>query len=275
MSIALRKIRIGHSPDPDDAFMFFGFASGAVSIEGCTIEHVLRDIQTLNVLAAGPDALEVTAMSAHAYFGVEDRYALLPVGTSVGRRYGPRVVTRRPMLPEQLEGLRIALPGPLTTATLVARGLLPRFQEKHVAFTDIIDEVQSGRVDAGVLIHEGQLTFAEQGLYLVADLGEVFAQSFKGLPLPLGVNCVRRDLGDELCNRIEAAYRRSVEVALTRIPDAVAYAMQFGRGLPADLTNRFVRMYVNADSLAFSDDVVLAFAQLRQMHRRLHWGAGG
>lgn len=270
MSIAVPKIRIGHSPDPDDAFMFFGFASGAVSIEGCTIEHVLRDIQTLNVLAAGPDALEVTAMSAHAYFGVEDRYALLPVGTSVGRRYGPRVVTRRPMLPEQLEGLRIALPGPLTTATLVARGLLPRFQEKHVAFTDIIDEVQSGRVDAGVLIHEGQLTFAEQGLYLVADLGEVFAQRFKGLPLPLGVNCVRRDLGDELCNRIEAAYRRSVEVALTRTPDAVAYAMQFGRGLPADLTDRFVRMYVNADSLAFSDDVVLALAQLRQMHRRLH-----
>lgn len=270
MPTALRTIRIGHSPDPDDAFMFFGFASGVVSIEGCTIEHVLRDIQSLNVWAAGPDALEVTAMSAHAYFGVEDRYALLPVGTSVGRRYGPRVVACRPMLPDQLEGLRIALPGPLTTATLVARGLLPTFEEKHVPFTDIIAEVQSGRVDAGVLIHEGQLTFAEQGLHLVADLGEVFAQRFDGLPLPLGVNCVRRDLGDELCKRIEAAYRRSVEVALTRTPEAVAYAMQFGRGLPADLTDRFVRMYVNEDSLAFSEDVVSALAQLRQMHQRAH-----
>ncbi len=266
MSSAARTIRIGHSPDPDDAFMFYGFASGAVSIEGCTIENILRDIQTLNLMAAGPDPLEVTAMSAHAYFGVEERYALLPVGTSVGRRYGPRVVARRPMTIDELEGLRVALPGPLTTATLVARGLLPSFEEKHVAFTDIIDEVQAGRVDAGVLIHEGQLTFAAQGLHLIADLGEVFAERFDGLPLPLGVNCVRRDLGDALCSQIEAAYRRSVEVALTRTPEAVAYAMQYGRGLPADLTDRFVRMYVNEDSLAFSDDVVAALAQLRRMY---------
>lgn len=272
MPAAERTIRIGHSPDPDDAFMFFGFASGAVSIEGWAIEHVLKDIQTLNVMAAGPDALEVTAMSAHAYFGLEQRYELLPVGTSVGRGYGPRVVARRPMQLDELEGLTLALPGPLTTATLVARGLLPPFVEKHVAFTDIIDEVQSGRVDAGVLIHEGQLTYAAQGLHLVADLGEVFATRFGGLPLPLGVNCVRRDLGETLCQQIEAAYRRSVQVALTRTSEAVAYAMQYGRGLPASLTDQFVRMYVNEDSLAFSGDVLEALAQLRQMYHGARCG---
>lgn len=267
MSHAVRTIRIGHSPDPDDAFMFYGFASGAVSIEGCVIKHMLRDIQTLNVLVAGPDALEVTAMSVHAYFGLEDRYALLPVGTSVGRCYGPRVVARSPMTLDNLDGLTIALPGPLTTATLVARRLLPRFEEKHVVFTDIIAQVQTGQVDAGVLIHEGQLTYASLGLHLIADLGEEFARRFDGLPLPLGVNCVRRDLGDVMCQRIEAAYRRSIKFALTHTTEAFAYAMQYGRGLPAHLTDRFVRMYVNEDSLAFSDDVLAALAQLRQMYR--------
>jgi 1,4-dihydroxy-6-naphthoate synthase len=262
-----RTIRIGHSPDPDDAFMFYGFASGAARIEGCEIEHVLRDIQSLNILAAGPDALEVTAMSAHAYFGLEDRYALLPVGTSVGRRYGPRVVARAPMALGQLEGATLALPGPLTTATLVARGLLPPFNEKHVPFTEVIEQVQSGAVDAGVLIHEGQLTYASLGLHLVADLDEEFARHFGGLPLPLGVNCVRRNLGEAMCQRIESAYRQSVQVALTRTSEAVDYAMQYGRGLSAELTDRFVRMYVNEDSLALSDDVQLALSQLKQMYR--------
>lgn len=263
-----RLLRIGHSPDPDDAFMFYGFASGEVGIPGCQIEHVLHDIQTLNAIAAGDDPLEVTAMSAHAYFERDERYTLLPVGTSVGRRYGPRVVARRPMTLDELGGAKIAMPGPQTTATLVARALLPEFFEIHMAFTDIMAAVREGAVDAGVIIHEGQLTYGKLGLHLVADLGEEFAVRHSGLPLPLGVNCVLRSLEPGLRGEIAAAYERSVRYAMSHLTEAVEYAMEFARGLPFADTSEFVQMYVNQDSLQLAPDVCSALDILRSFHSK-------
>jgi len=264
----MKTIRIGHSPDPDDAFMFYGFASGQVEVPGHEIAHVLADIQTLNERAAGPDPLEVTALSVHAYLGLGDRYRFLEVGTSVGRGYGPRLVARAPHPLATLEGARIALPGPKTTATLVARGLLPAFREVHMDFTAILDAVREGRVDAGVLIHEGQLTYADEGLALVADLGALFTERHRGLPLPLGVNCIRADLPGFLGQAVARAYRRSVEIALTQREAAVDYALGFARGLPRELADRFVGMYVNADSLCFHDELRRALLVLRNEYHR-------
>ena len=261
-------LRIGHSPDPDDAFMFYGFASGQVTIPGFDIEHVLDDIQSLNERAGGDNPLEVTAMSMHAFLELEDRYELLEVGTSVGRGYGPRVVAREPMSLDQLEGAHVALPGPKTTATLVARALLPPFDETHMDFTAIIDAVRDGSVDAGVLIHEGQLTYGQSGLFLVADLGELFAHTHQGLPLPLGVNCVRGDLDDGIRSAIAGAYRRSVEIALSQRDAAVEYSLDFGRGLAKDLADTFVGMYVNEDSLSFHAELREAVTVLREMYKK-------
>jgi 1,4-dihydroxy-6-naphthoate synthase len=264
----VKTIRIGHSPDPDDAFMFYGFASGQVEIPGHEIAHVLEDIQTLNERATGDDPLEVTALSVHAYLDLGHRYRFLEVGTSVGRGYGPRLVAREARPVECLEGARIALPGPKTTATLVARGLLPPFQEVHMDFTEIMDAVRGGAVDAGVLIHEGQLTYADEGLVLLADLGERFMERHGGLPLPLGVNCIRSDLPAFLCDAVAKAYRRSVEIALTQREAAVDYALGFGRGLPRELADRFVGMYVNEDSLRFHDELRRALLVLRNEYHR-------
>lgn len=251
----MRTLRIGHSPDPDDAFMFYGFASGQVGIPGASIEHVLHDIQTLNELARGDDPLEVSALSLHAWLGLRDRYDWLEVGTSVGRGYGPRLVAREPKPLAAMAGASIALPGARTTATLVARGLLPPFAEFQMDFTDVMDAVRRGRVDAGVIIHEGQLTYADEGFALVADLGELFARRHGGLPLPLGVNCVRADLDPATKRAVADAYRRSVEIALGQREAAVEYALDFGRGLGRELADRFVGMYVNEDSLRFHDDM--------------------
>lgn len=256
-------IRIGHSPDPDDAFMFYGFASGQVGVPGREIVHVLEDIQGLNERAAGDDPLEVTAMSVHAFLDLGGRYRLLEVGTSVGRGYGPRLVGLEPKPVDALAGARIALPGPKTTATLVARRLLPRFREVHLDFTRIMDAVREGRVDAGVVIHEGQLTYAEQGLHLLADFGALFAERHRGLPLPLGVNCIRADLPAELRRDVARAYRRSVEIALEQREAAVDYALGFARGLDRGLADTFVGMYVNEDSLSFHDELREAVHVLR------------
>jgi 1,4-dihydroxy-6-naphthoate synthase len=261
-------IRIGHSPDPDDAFMFYGFASGQVTVPGHAIAHVLHDIQTLNEMAAGDDPLEVSAMSLHAFLGLEHRYEMLEVGTSVGRGYGPRVVACRDMPLEDLRGKRVAMPGPKTTATLVARGLLPAFEEVHMDFTKVMDAVKRGDVEAGVIIHEGQLTYGGEGLTLVADLGECFSARHGGLPLPLGVNCVRRDLAPAMKKTLAEAYRRSVDTALTQRGAAVDYAMQYGRGLSKKLADTFVGMYVNEDSLAFKPDLRQAVEVIRAQYYR-------
>jgi 1,4-dihydroxy-6-naphthoate synthase len=264
----VKTLRIGHSPDPDDAFMFYGFASGQVEVPDHRIVHVLADIQTLNELALGPDPLEVTALSVHAWLGVRDRYDWLEVGTSVGRGYGPRLVARDPKPLEALAGARIALPGARTTATLVARGLLPPFEEVQLPFTDVLPAVVAGEVEAGVLIHEGQLTYADAGLVLIADLGELFARRHGGLPLPLGVNCARRDLDAGVQRAVGDAYRRSVEIALEQRAAAVDYALRFARGLPGDLADRFVGMYVNEDSLRVGDDMRAAVAVLEAEYPR-------
>jgi 1,4-dihydroxy-6-naphthoate synthase len=177
------------------------------------------------------------------------------VGTSVGRRYGPRLVAREAVPLAALKGKRIALPGPKTTAALMSRGLFPPFEPVHMDFTDIMDAVQSGDVDAGVLIHEGQLTYAEEGLVLLADLGVLFAEKHDGLPLPLGVNCIRRDLAPEIKKSVAEAYRKSVEIAMEQRDKAVTYSLEYGRGLSQALADEFVGMYVNEDSLQFNDEL--------------------
>lgn len=264
MSTNSNIVRIGHSPDPDDAFMFYGFASGQVSIPGYQIRHVMKDIQTLNEVAKGNEQLEVTAMSLHAFFELEDHYEFLEVGTSVGRRYGPRVISAQQMSLAALEGKRVALPGEKTTATLVARRLLPPIEEAHMDFKDIMGAVRSGDVVAGVVIHEGQLTYADEGFHLLADLGELFADKHDGLPLPLGVNCVRSDLDANLKQHIADAYRASVNIALTQRKAAIEYSLAFARGLDRDLADTFVGMYVNEDSLAFNDEMRQAVKILRE-----------
>ncbi|MBX3180870.1 MAG: ABC transporter substrate-binding protein [Candidatus Hydrogenedentes bacterium] len=269
--MTLQSIRIGHSPDPDDAFMFYGFASEQVTIPGYRIVHVLHDIQTLNELAMGEDPLEVTALSVHGYLHLQDRYELLEVGTSAGRNYGPRLIARDPMALDELQGKSVALPGPYTTATLVARTFLPGIREVHMDFTEIMDAVASGQVHAGVIIHEGQLTYADHGFSLVADFGELFAARHGGLPLPLGVNCIRADLGQGLKTAVAGAYRRSVEIALRQRSAAVDYSLNFGRGLSKSLADQFVGMYVNSDSLAFNGELREAMAILRDAY----WNVAG
>lgn len=246
-SVARRTIRFGHSPDPDDAFMFFGFAEDATRIEGYAVEHVLRDIQSLNEIAiTGDDPLEVTAISAHAYPKVADRYAVLFCGASMGTGYGPIVVARKdgPGKVEALAGRRVAIPGELTTAYLVAQLLLPEFDPVVHEFDRIPEAVAAGAFDAGIVIHEGQITYGERGLEKVVDLGEAWFEE-TGLPLPLGLDVVRKDLGPELMRTIARGFAASIDYAFAHEDEAVAYALDFGRGLDTERTRRFVKMYVN------------------------------
>jgi 5,8-dihydroxy-2-naphthoate synthase len=237
-------IRLGHSPDPDDAFMFWALAAGEVDARGFEFEHVLRDIQTLNEWAL-EGRLEVTALSLHAYPFVQDKYVLLPHGASMGSGYGPIVVTREPLDAARLREVEIAVPGKMTTAFLVLRLFLGSdFRYRVVPFDEIIDEVRAGRADAGLLIHEGQLTYADEGLQKVVDLGEWWLLE-TGLPLPLGVNVARRDLGEETLRELSEVLRDSIEAGLRQRREALQYAKQWGRGLADDLTDKFVGMYVN------------------------------
>ena len=228
-------IRLGHSPDPDDAFMFWGLASGEVDPRGFEFEHILRDIQTLNEWAL-EGRLEVTAISLHAYPHVQERYVLLPHGASMGSGYGPIVVAREQLSDDELRGIEIAVPGRMTTAFLALRLRLGDFSFREVPFDEIMDEVLSGRADAGLLIHEGQLTYAATGLEKLIDLGEWW-QSDTGLPLPLGANVARRDLGPDVLRELSAV--------LANREQALEYALQWGRGLDDELADRFVGMYVN------------------------------
>jgi 1,4-dihydroxy-6-naphthoate synthase len=236
-------IRLGHSPDPDDAFMFWALASGNVDSRGFDFEHVLADIQMLNEWAL-EGRLEVTALSLHAYPYVQDRYALLPHGASMGSGYGPIVVAREPMSREDVGRVRISVPGKMTTAFLVLRLYLGEFEYREAPFDRILDQVRDGVADAGLLIHEGQLTYSSLGLEKVVDLGEWWLLE-TGLPLPLGVNVARRDLGEPALTELSAVLAESIRAGLDNRSEALAYAAQFGRGLDADLTDRFVGMYVN------------------------------
>ncbi len=253
-------IRLGHSPDPDDAFMFWGLASGAVDSQGFEFEHVLADIQTLNEWAL-EGRLEVTALSLHAYPFVQDRYVLLPHGASMGAGYGPIVVGRGPI---ELGEAEIAVPGRMTTAFLLLRLAHGDFAFHETPFDRIIDEVKRGEADAGLLIHEGQLTYEAEGLTKVLDLGEWWLAE-TSLPLPLGVNVARRDLGDHTLRRLADVLAASIRAGLQHRGEALAYARQWARGMPDELTDRFVSMYVNDLTRDYGDE---GRAAVRELLRR-------
>ena len=247
----VNRITVAHSPDSDDAFMFFGLASGAVDTGGVIVDQVLADIETLN-RAAFEGKYEVTAVSFHAYAHLVDKYALLPHGASMGDRYGPIVVAPAAGVRE-VKGRRIAIPGTLTTAYLALRLYEPSFEYVVVPFDRIQEAVAAGEADAGLLIHEGQLTYADEGLRKVVDLGEWWAERTGGLPLPLGGNIIRRDLGPEMIAHVSRMLHDSIAYALSHRAEAVEYAIQFGRGLDRQKTDRFVGMYVNDLTLQYGD----------------------
>jgi 1,4-dihydroxy-6-naphthoate synthase len=238
-----RLLRIGHSPDPDDAFMFYGLASGKVKLNGFRIEHVLDDIQSLNQGALKGE-LEVTAISAHAYPYIADKYWIMETGASMGEGYGPIIVSKKFESDKELKGKKIAHPGKLTTANLLLNLYLDDFQSVELPFDKIIDAVLGDEVDAGVLIHEGQITYEQSGLKKVVDFGKLWAET-NGLPLPLGLDVVRIDLGEDLARRISRALKESIHYGYTHQSEAIPYALKFGRGIDQALGEKFVKMYVN------------------------------
>ena len=246
-----KTIRVAHSPDSDDAFMFYALAEGKIDTGNLRYVHELQDIESLNQRALKAE-LEVTAVSIHAYAYLTDRYALLPHGSSMGDRYGPRLVARAPMSRADVRGKRIAIPGPLTTAYLAMRLYEPNFEAVMTPFDQIEDVVVNGEVDAGLLIHEGQLTFGDRGLHLIADMGEWWFQE-TGLPLPLGGNVVRKDLGSDLIRTVSRHLRASIAYGLEHRVKALDHAMQFSRGLDRGKADTFVGMYVNDWTLDYGD----------------------
>jgi 1,4-dihydroxy-6-naphthoate synthase len=246
-----RVIRVAHSPDSDDAFMFYALAAGRIDTEGFRYEHELQDIETLNQRARKAE-LEVTAVSIHAYAHLTERYALLRHGASMGDRYGPCVVARHHVDLDSLTGKRIAIPGLLTTAYLVLRLRLPDFIPVPMPFDEIDRAVAAGDVDAGLIIHEAQLTYADDGLSLLLDLGEWWFEQ-TGLPLPLGGNVVRKDLGTDVIAKISRHIRASIAYGLEHRADALDHAMKYARGLQRDRADTFVGMYVNAWTLDYGD----------------------
>jgi 1,4-dihydroxy-6-naphthoate synthase len=239
-----RRINVGHSPDPDDAFMFYALAHDKLDTGDLEFRHELQDIETLNRRALRGE-LEVTAISIHAYAFLTEKYALLPSGCSMGDRYGPMVVGRQPLTVSQLRSARLAVPGTLTTAFLALRLMIPgELNYEVVPFDQILGAVAGGRFDAGLIIHEGQLTFQNQGLHLVADLG-VWWQERTGLPLPLGGNVIRKDLGAETMQRISDLIKQSIRYGLAHRRDALTYALRYARDMDIELADRFVGMYVN------------------------------
>jgi 1,4-dihydroxy-6-naphthoate synthase len=247
----MRRIRVAHSPDSDDAFMFYALAEGKIDTDGISYVHELQDIETLNRRALRGE-LEVTAVSIHAYAYLADRYALLPHGASMGDRYGPRLVAREPKNWSAVRGARVAVPGTLTTAYLALKLFEPDFVPVPTPFDRIEDAVLDSEVDFGLLIHEGQLTYAERGLHLVADMGDWWFQT-TGLPLPLGGNVVRKDLGEELVETISRHLRASIAYGLEHRAKALDHAMQYARGLDRGKADRFVGMYVNDWTLDYGE----------------------
>ena len=245
------RITVAHSPDSDDAFMFYGLASGAVDTGDLEVGHVLSDIETLN-RAAFEGTYEVTAVSFHAYAYLHHRYILLPHGASMGENYGPIVVAREDG-PASLEGVRVAVPGLLTSAYLALKLYDQAVDTVVMPFDAIQDAVRRGEVAAGLLIHEGQLTYQDEGLRKIVDLGEWWAGRTGGLPLPLGGNVIRRDLGPAMIARVSRMLHASIKHALDNREKALEYAMQFGRGLDPAKVDRFVGMYVNNLTLGYTD----------------------
>jgi 1,4-dihydroxy-6-naphthoate synthase len=246
-----RTISVAHSPDSDDAFMFYALATSKIDTGDIQFTHVLEDIQSLNEKAMR-GVYDVTAISFHAYAYIADKYALLPHGASIGDNYGPIVVAREAVSPEDLSRLKVAVPGTLTSAFLALRIFNPSFEYEVVPFDQIIGAVQEGRVDAGLLIHEGQLFYQSLGLHKVLDLGEWWHE-YTGLPLPMGGNVIRRDLGPQLMSKVSGYLHASIQYSLDHREDALRYAMQFARDMEPALADRFVAMWVNELTLDYTE----------------------
>lgn len=247
----IRTITVAHSPDSDDAFMFYGLATNKLETDGLKFEHTLKDIQSLNE-DAKKGVFDVTAISFHAYAYVADTYALLPHGASIGDKYGPILVSKEPRDASEIGGMKIAVPGELTSAYLALRIYNKDFQHVVYPFDEIIDAVQKGEVDAGLLIHEGQLFYNQMGLNKVLDLGEWWDEK-TGLPLPMGGNVIRRDLGRELMQQVSKHLHQSIVYSMENREDALSYAMQFARDMQPELADRFVAMWVNDLTLDYGD----------------------
>ncbi|MCR4417828.1 MAG: ABC transporter substrate-binding protein [Ignavibacteria bacterium] len=245
-------LRVGHSPDPDDAFMFYGLAFDYVQIEDYKIEHILEDIQSLNVRAMKGE-LEVTAISAHVYPYVQDKYYIMKTGASMGIGYGPILISKENYSLQDLKNKKIAHPGDYTTATLLAKIYLEDFLPVAMPFDEIMNAVENGEVDAGVVIHEGQITYEQLGFKKILDFGELW-QKETNLPLPLGLDVVRKDLGLEMAKKISQKLRESIEYGYKNLNDAVSYALKFGRGLSFELGEKFIRMYVNELTIDMGQD---------------------
>jgi 1,4-dihydroxy-6-naphthoate synthase len=258
-----REITIAHSPDSDDAFMFYGLATNKVRVPGLRFTHTLCDIETLN-RKAREGVYDVTAISFHAYPYIQDLYALMSCGGSVGEGYGPMVIAPRPFTHSEIKEKRIAVPGTLTTAYLALQLFAPGVETEVVPFDHIIPQVLEGKYEAGLIIHEGQLTYDKAGLHRIVDLGRWW-QKMTGLPLPLGGNAIRRALGPELMSSVTGALRASIQYALDHREEALAYAMQFARDLDASTADRFVGMYVNERTLEYGPDGREAVARLLEM----------
>jgi len=256
-------IRIGHSPDPDDAFMFYALTAGKVKARDIDVEHVLEDIESLNRRARTAE-LEVTAVSAATYTLIHDRYRMMDPGASMGKGYGPILVGREPVEPKDIADKVIAIPGSHTTAAMLLRLYVGDPPIIEVAFDKIPYAVLEGQADLGLLIHEGQITHASMGLHKVLDMGQLWARD-TGLPLPLGINVMRRDLGDDVHRRLSQALRDSIDYAYAHVDEALEYAMRYGRGIDKETCRRFVLMYVNDYTRRLGDDGRAALERLYQM----------
>ncbi len=246
------KIQLAHSPDPDDAFMFYGLAKGLVDSGPYEFEHILQDIESLNRRCLKQE-LHISAVSIHAYAHLHEHYALLACGASMGDGYGPMLVARPGLSLDEAKTRKIAVPGTLTSAFLALRMAIGDFDYEVVTFDEITGRVAAGEFDAGLIIHEGQLTYADEGLKLLLDLGIWWGEQTGGLPLPLGGNAIRRDLGMERMHEIGRILKESIAFSLEHREEAVAYALDFGRGLDLDLADRFVGMYVNELTLDYGE----------------------
>ncbi len=263
VSSPVRKITVAHSPDSDDAFMFYGLATNKVRVSGLRFSHALCDIETLN-RKAQEGVFDVTAISFHAYPYIQDHYALMSCGGSVGEGYGPMIVSMRPFTDTDVKREKIAVPGKLTTAYLALQLFAPGIEVEVVPFDQIIPRILEGKHEAGLIIHEGQLTYDKSGLHCVVDLGRWW-QKVTGLPLPLGGNAIRRSLGPETMANVTQALRNSIQYAIDHREEALAYAMQFARDLDSRLADRFVGMYVNERTLDYGDDGREAVRRLLDM----------
>ncbi len=261
----VREISIAHSPDSDDAFMFYALATNKVRVPGLRFTHTLCDIETLNQKARdGNGVYDVTAISFHAYPYIQDNYALLPSGGSVGDGYGPMIVAAQGFSPYEIKRKRIAVPGTLTTAYLALKLFAPGIETEVVPFDQIIPQIVEGKFEAGLIIHEGQLTYSKAGLQRIVDLGKWWLK-VTGLPLPLGGNAIRRSLGPELTASVSKALRDSIQYALDHRDEALAYAMQFARDVDSQLADKFVGMYVNERTLDYGPDGREAVRRLLDM----------